>query len=71
MENYNEDKISGPGDCQTEARSSRRNGFDFNRRKELNALAVDAAEWVLRHNIRPEEFCKFNSMVKMLLTESL
>jgi hypothetical protein len=36
------------------------------RRKELLRLAEGASEWIMQHNIKPNELCLFRKMVEML-----
>ena len=43
-----------------------RKTISIDRRKELVALAQEASDWIIQHNIKPEELCFFKQAVGML-----
>jgi len=58
------------GDCGQSTQSmsrammeDRRKQISFDRRKELQDLSQEAADWIVAHNIQPHELCLFKNMV--------
>ena len=57
----NEVEIS-PGEMMT----GRGKAISIDRRRELMRLAEQASDWIIEHNIKPEELCFFKRSVEML-----
>ena len=44
----------------------RKGSISIDRRRELMRLAEQASDWIIDHNIKPEELCFFKRSVEML-----